>query len=185
MFKLPNGENIKRLRKKLGLTQAELAERAGVSQPLIARIEAEEVDPRLSTVARIVGALSSEGAAGGLPARKIMKSPVISISPESSLREASRLMEEHGISQLPVVKDGRQLGSISEEQVVREINYSHPGSKSEKEVGKLMQEDFPMVNTDTDIMLIHKLMEGSSAVLVVDRGEIVGIITRADLLKLM
>ncbi|MHA1431033.1 MAG: helix-turn-helix domain-containing protein, partial [Candidatus Freyarchaeota archaeon] len=56
MFRLPTPEDIKRLRKKVGLTQTELAEKAGVSQSLIARIESGSVDPRLSTLQRILNA---------------------------------------------------------------------------------------------------------------------------------
>ena len=44
---------IKRLRGKLGITQSELAKRAGVSQALIARIENKSVDPRYSKVVDI------------------------------------------------------------------------------------------------------------------------------------
>lgn len=185
MFRLPTPEGLKKRRKQLGITQAELAEKAKVSQPLIARIEAGEVDPRLSTVARIVDALSREGAVRGVPARKIMKSPVIFISPESTLKEASNLMERHGISQIPVVEKGKQIGSVSEEQVIREISYTRRRKGSEKRVEEVIRGNFPTVNPDTDIRVISGLMEGSSAVLVVERGEIKGIITRADLLKLM
>lgn len=37
MFKIPNGDEIKALRQKARLTQAELAKKASVSQSLIAR----------------------------------------------------------------------------------------------------------------------------------------------------
>ena len=53
----PSPEEIKALRKKAKLTQQELAEKAGVSQSLIARIESGTVNPRLSTLIRIMKAL--------------------------------------------------------------------------------------------------------------------------------
>ncbi|MDP6459157.1 MAG: helix-turn-helix domain-containing protein, partial [Candidatus Hydrothermarchaeota archaeon] len=40
MFELPIPEDLKKFRLKVGLTQTKLARRAGVSQSLIARIEA-------------------------------------------------------------------------------------------------------------------------------------------------
>ena len=49
---LPTPEDIKKLRLELKLTQHDIATRAGVSQPLIARIESGDVDPRLSHFAR-------------------------------------------------------------------------------------------------------------------------------------
>ena len=51
---------IARLRKFLGITQAELAERCETSQQQIAKIEGGVVDPRLSTLRRIAEALGCE-----------------------------------------------------------------------------------------------------------------------------
>ena len=43
-------------RRKAGLSQRALAERAGVTQATVARIEKNETDPRLGTVARLLRA---------------------------------------------------------------------------------------------------------------------------------
>lgn len=43
-------------RRRAGLTQRGLAERAGVAQPAIARIEAGRVSPRLETLDRLLAA---------------------------------------------------------------------------------------------------------------------------------
>ena len=52
---------IVELREKLGLTQGELAERIGVSQPFIARIENDEASNlSLETLVKIVEALNGE-----------------------------------------------------------------------------------------------------------------------------
>ena len=52
-----NGSALKRLRIEAGLTQRQLAEMVDVSQAHIAKIEKEKVDPRLSTVNRILRVL--------------------------------------------------------------------------------------------------------------------------------
>lgn len=57
-MEIPTGEEIREAREDRGLTQAALAERADVSQPLIARIENKDVDPTLETLHRIVVALN-------------------------------------------------------------------------------------------------------------------------------
>jgi predicted transcriptional regulator len=57
-MRIPTGELIREVRKDRGLTQAEVAERAGVSQPMIARIESEDVDPTLETLHSVVSALN-------------------------------------------------------------------------------------------------------------------------------
>ncbi len=48
---------LMRARKEAGLTQRELAERSGVQQADISRIERAEVDPQASTLSRLLGPL--------------------------------------------------------------------------------------------------------------------------------
>jgi predicted transcriptional regulator len=53
---------LEKLRQKAGWTQAELADKAGVSQPMIARMERGDQDriPTLSTINKVFGALGYE-----------------------------------------------------------------------------------------------------------------------------
>jgi len=60
-MQLPDLSRIAVMRKRMGLTQTELAEKAGVSQSLIARVEAGTVDPRYSKVEKIFRALEVNG----------------------------------------------------------------------------------------------------------------------------
>lgn len=46
--------SVRYSRLRAGLTQAELARRAGISQPALARIEAGRVKPRIDTMARLL-----------------------------------------------------------------------------------------------------------------------------------
>ena len=47
---IPTPEELRTRREALGLKQTELAKRAGISQSMVARIEAGNVDPRVSTL---------------------------------------------------------------------------------------------------------------------------------------
>lgn len=51
------GAELAARRRAAGLSQSEVAERMGTSQPAIARLEAGEVDVRMSTVQRYAAAL--------------------------------------------------------------------------------------------------------------------------------
>ena len=53
------GERVRLLREEHGLSQRELAERIGSTQPAIARLEAGGVSPSLGTLERIAEALGS------------------------------------------------------------------------------------------------------------------------------
>jgi len=54
------GGRVRAERKRLGLTQAELAERMGTTQPTVARLEAGGVSPSLDTLHRAAEALGLE-----------------------------------------------------------------------------------------------------------------------------
>lgn len=176
-MELPTPQDLRTRRTELELTQSDLAERAGVSQPLIARIEGGDVDPRLSTLRRIVNAL--EEAAGGVArAGDLMHETVVSVSPNETVHDAVRLMQEEGYSQVPVIQDGVPVGSISDSDVVhaREAD-SDVGDLPVREV---MSESFPTVSTSATLDEIGSLLDHYKAVMVTEGGQTVGIITEAD-----
>lgn len=185
MYELPTPKDIKKYRKHLKLTQVELAKRAGVSQSLIARIEAGDVDPRLSTLRKILDAMKVEEI-GDVCAEDIMKTPVIHVPPKHTVGHASEIMEKHGISQLPVLERGVQVGSISEAMVIKGMDLEKDLSKvSTKEIREIMNGGFPTVEKKTGIKTLSKLLELDPAVLISEKGKAVGIVTKADILKLI
>ena len=179
-MELPTPEDLRERRNELELTQSDLAERADVSQPLIARIEGGDVDPRLSTLRRIVNALQ-EAEGGLLRAEELMHSPVASVEPDASVHETTELMDERGFSQLPVIRDGAPLGLISM-SLVRQHSEDNVG---ELPVAEVMHESITTVEPDTTIDAVDAHLDHNDAVLVVDGGETVGIITEADIARHM
>jgi len=183
---LPSPEDIKRLRKKVGLTQTELAKLAGVSQSLIARIEKGTVDPRLSTLKRILEAIKlvEMRAKTAKTARDVMYSPVITIKHKEKVKKAIELMEKYAISQLPVVNDNDiPIGSITESTVLKKILTEDPEKIFQLRVEEIMEESFPTITPSTNIKDIQELiLKKYPAVLVMEKGKIVGIITKIDLI---
>jgi len=53
------GANLREARKKLGLTQEQVAERSGVHATEVSRIEAGKRDPQVSTVLRLAAAVEA------------------------------------------------------------------------------------------------------------------------------
>jgi transcriptional regulator with XRE-family HTH domain len=54
------GRLIRYARRRAGFTQRALAERAGIPQPAIARLERGEHEPRLATLRRVAHALDAD-----------------------------------------------------------------------------------------------------------------------------
>jgi predicted transcriptional regulator len=178
-MELPTPQDLRERRKALELTQSSLAERAGVSQPLIARIEGGDVDPRLSTLRRIVSALD-EAEGNIVRAEDLMNEDLVSVAPDQSVREAERRMEEAAFSQLPVLQNGIPVGSISFSDI------RHAGENvGEKAVAEVMSEQFPTVSREDTVDKISNLLDYYKAVIVTDGGEAVGIITEADIARQM
>ncbi len=183
-IRLPSAEDIRRLRKLTGLTQKELAKRAGVSQALIARIESGQVDPRLSTLRKIITAItvSKEKKA----AKDIMHTPVITVDITDSIRRAVEIMRRHGVSQLPVLRGRRTAGSIQEATIVKRLLLAHePEKVYGSPVQDVMEDPFATVTENasiTDVLTV--LGRNEPAVLVLsDVGNISGIITKIDVVS--
>ena len=177
-MELPTPEDLRERRTDLELTQSELAERADVSQPLIARIEGGDVDPRLSTLRRIVDALE-EAEGGVLRARDLMHSPVVSVAPDDSVHETTELMDKKGYSQVPVVREGTPQGLIGTSDV-RQRSEENVGDLP---VAKVMGESMTAVEPDATLDAVDSHLDHNDAVLVVEDGETVGIITGADVAR--
>lgn len=172
---------IRKIRKELGITQEELARKAGVTQAYIAKLESGKVDPRLSTFNRILQALLECKRA--LPkAKDVMSSPVISVKPYEKVETVIKLMNSHNISQIPVISGSKVVGSVTERSLVRRsLEYE---DIYDRKVLEVMDEPFPIVNEEEDLEVVKYLLEEHPAVLVQDRtGRIVGIITRVDIFK--
>jgi predicted transcriptional regulator len=172
---LPTPADLKERRTELELTQSELASRADVSQPLIARIEGGDVDPRLSTLRRIVTALD-EAESAVMHAEDIMHEGVVSIEPDDSVRGAIDVMVKEGYSQLPVVRDGRPQGIISNSDIRR----LESENAAELPVADVMRESITTVEPNATLDEVNAHLNHQAAVMVVEDGQLRGIITEAD-----
>ena len=184
-MQLPTPEDLKKRRNELGLTQSDLAKRAGVSQPLIARIESGDVDPRLSTVRKILNAFEDAEKEQQIIIRDLMHSPAIHVSPEDSVEAVVNLMHIHGFSQIPVLDRGIPVGSVSEDMIVKLMSESKKKSISQLKISGIMGEAFPTVSPGISISVVSHILEGNPAVLVVEKGTVVGVVTKHDVMKLL
>lgn len=79
--------------------------------------------PVVDDIGNVVGLVSEFDIIGksGSTVRQIMTRNVISVSPQTPLDEAARILTDLRIRRLPVMEDGRLAGIISRSDIVRRI----------------------------------------------------------------
>ncbi len=186
MLRLPTGKDLREKRIELSLTQQEVANRAKMSQPLVARIEKEDVDPRYSTVKRLVSVLN-EAATEKLPlARDLIHGGIASVSPKDPVKKAVRIMRDRGFSQLPVLSGDRPVGLVSVLGLIGRVQQTDdPLALSVTPVEQVMGPAPPNVSDDTRFVILEDLLSRHDAVLVSKEGRFVGIVTKADILSIL
>ena len=107
---IPTPEELKGKRESLGIRQS-----------MVARIEAGNVDPRVSTLNKIVQVLNAS-VRPKVTAECVMNKPVLSVKPSDSISHAVEMMDKENISQIPVIEDGFPVGCVSETAIVNALD---------------------------------------------------------------
>ena len=183
---LPELHYISRTRRALGLTQNELASKAGVSQSLIAKIESGKTDPAYSKAKSILDALDNLKMKEEKKAKDIMNKDVFFIKSTESVHSAALTMRKRGFSQMPVINQEEAIvGSISDKGIL--MSTSEPGNRNLSLilVEEIMEDPFPTVDESTPVSSLSALLKHSQGVLVLKGAKVCGIITKADFLKFL
>src|SRR3989344_4470275 len=178
---IENLNEIKRIRKSLGINQKELAERAGVSQSLIAKIEAEKIDPGFTKAKQIFQALNELREKEEIKAEEIMNKRVVFAHVKDKVKDIIQTMKKKGISQMPVLSKEKVCGLMTEGAILRTI-MDHPEKINHLTVEEIMEDTPPIVSTKTGLKILIELLKDSPLILVAEKGEIKGIISKTDVL---
>jgi cystathionine beta-synthase len=114
---------------------------------------------------------------------------LVTVSSHEKVGRAIDLLQEYGISQMPVIEEGAKpqrkvVGSIQERSLLDRV-YRDPGL-IETTVGAAMDGPFPTIAAGGHIDdAFNALLAGATALVVMDAEQPVGIITRLDLLEFM
>ncbi len=115
--------------------------------------------------------------------------PLVHVHPEETVRAAIALLQEYGVSQVPVVKAEPPLalaevvGSVSDRQLLEHT--LHNVEAFDQPVSSVMGPSMDTVGHSETVDGIAARLEGTSAVLVLDGGHPIGILTRSDLLAFL
>ncbi len=118
----------------------------------------------------------------------LMTTDVITVSPETGIRDAARLMFRNHVSGLPVTApDGTLCGIITEADFLRMEVDRHEGVTGIREtVGEVMSEGVVTTGPETEIYDAAKMMtfQDIKRIPVIDEdGRLLGIISRADIVS--
>lgn len=140
----------------------------------------------------------------------IMTTDIVTVSPEMCVPEVAKVLWEHNISGVPVVKDRKVLGMITEFDLIsRDTEYQAPlyvpfldayfrlpGSLHEDQLRRilaitaadLMTTPALTVHPDATVQEVVTLMykrRANPVPVVNDQNELIGIVSRSDVIHLM
>ncbi|RNI23970.1 cystathionine beta-synthase [Flexivirga caeni] len=119
---------------------------------------------------------------GGLPA-------LVHTHPNETIRDAIEILREYSVSQMPVVKAeppvmaGEVAGSVSERELLDAL-YAGSAHLADP-VEHHMEAPLPMIGAGEQVSAARELLGKHDALMVVQDGKPVGVLTRADLLGLL
>jgi cystathionine beta-synthase len=130
-------------------------------------------------VARVEEVLAAKG--GGLPA-------LITVGAHDKVRGAVDVLQRHGISQAPVVREpstdvANFVGSIRDRELLERL--FHDPDSLQADVAEVMGPPIPFVEWDAPLDAAFAELEAQPAVLVAKAGQVLGVLTRSDLLEFL
>lgn len=107
---------------------------------------------------------------------------LVSVKPNDTVGDALAQMDELGLTQIPVLEEGKAVGALRENRVLAKVVRDRDLLTTP--VSEVMESSFPTVDVDASANEVTKRLQTSPAVLVEEYGRIIGIITRHDVLDL-
>jgi CBS domain-containing protein len=113
--------------------------------------------------------------------REVMKTTLYSVDPSTTVGEAISLMARNKIGSALIMEDGRLIGIFTERDTVRAISQSHDAP--DHEISSWMTGDPKTISPDIDVDDAMKtmLVNGFRHLPVVERGEVIGMVSMRDL----
>jgi cystathionine beta-synthase len=113
---------------------------------------------------------------------------VITVLAHDKVRQAVAVLQTHGISQAPVLREessdvAQVVGSIRDRELLERV-FRDPDAL-QADVASVMAPPIPAVEWDGAVDGAFEELERAPAVLVVKAGQVIGVLTRSDLLDFL
>lgn len=116
--------------------------------------------------------------------RNHLENPLVTVYAEELVSHAISKMRNFGISQIPVLKDGKIVGSVDDSHLFQVI-VDNPELKNAS-ISSLMQKPFPIVKPTTSVEELCKLINKETPAVLVETSENkFHIVTRNDIISAM
>ena len=182
---LPRLEYIKQARMRLGVTQRKLAALTGISSSMINQIESGRCKPSYETARKIFEVLSSLEGSSSMKAGDICSRWPISVQKDEKLHEAIDVMRVNSISQIPVFDSSRVVGILTEDGLAKVMLEKNEKDLKNMYVFQAMEPPPPIVDVSTPAKALVTLVRFAKCILVSEKGNVVGIVTTTDTLKMV
>jgi cystathionine beta-synthase len=116
-----------------------------------------------------------------LIARRHREHAVVTVSADESVLAAYRRMKLYDVSQLPVMRDGRIVGIVDEEDILMEV-IDKPAHFNEP-VTAAMENHLVTVPPNAPLATLMDILNRGMVAIVLDGEEFLGLVTRIDLLN--
>lgn len=182
---LPRLEYIRQARMRLGITQRKLATLTGISTSMINQIESGRCKPSYDTARRIFEVLGSLEGKNSMKAGDICSRRLISAIKDEQLHTVIEKMRKNSISQIPVFDSSKVVGILTEDGVARIMMEKDEVELKNMRVEQVMESPPPIVDVSTPAKALIPLVRFSKCILVSEKGNVIGIVTITDTLKLV
>jgi cystathionine beta-synthase len=110
--------------------------------------------------------------------------PLIIVQHDDTVKTALDLLRKYEISQIPVMHDREQVGSVNDVGVMQSV-FDH-ADIIHQPVSEVMGRPFPALEQSEEIERAYKLLTlANPAIVVTDDGEPIGVLTRQDIISFL
>jgi predicted transcriptional regulator len=182
---LPGLEYIKQTRLKLGITQRRLASLTGISTSMINQIETGRCKPSYDTAKNIFEILSTLEGKSSKKAGDICSRNIIFAQKDDSLYSIVEKMRLHFVSQVPIFEGQKIVGIVSEDSLAKRMVENDEKKLRNITIDTVMEPSPPLVDSGTPAKALVPLIRFAKCILVTEKGNVIGIITTTDILKMV